>query len=135
VIYSQRDLAGVITNMALYNGNFAGNSFGYYLTTPSGQTWYSDSMLNTDGQADHMVAFQGNGEQFQLPGNAAGPFLTTDYLLGWEDTDSSSWDWDYQDMVLMTSEITPVPEPATMLLFGTGLIGLAGLGRKKFFKK
>ena len=35
----------------------------------------------------------------------------------------------------ISADYQPVPEPTTWLLFGTGILGLLGYGRKKFFKK
>lgn len=38
-------------------------------------------------------------------------------------------------IINVSGKVAPVPEPTTMLLLGVGLIGAAGLGRKRSFKK
>jgi len=41
----------------------------------------------------------------------------------------------YGQVAISSITVDPIPEPGTILLLGIGLLGLAGFGRKKFFKK
>lgn len=104
------------------------NRFGFYYGVHTGgasgtadYTYFSDPSLNTVDVGDQHVAVEWNGIS-----------LVKIYL---EDLRTSAADWDWMDMTVSGNDLKPIPEPATMLLLGSGLIGLAGIGRRKFFKK
>ncbi len=83
--------------------------------------WYSDTSLNSDG-AHHIYSYNYNGDSI-LP---AGTYI------GFEDLINGG-DWDYNDatFLLTNTSVTSVPVPAAAWLFGSGLLGLAGIARRR----
>jgi hypothetical protein len=90
---------------------------------------------SSDGDQHAYVTSYGGGN---IPGTSINPGVGT--FVGMEDLDSTNGgDWDYNDdqfvltgVTAGTTSIPSVPEPTSIALLGTGILGLAGAVRRKF---
>ncbi|KJR99527.1 MAG: hypothetical protein VR65_16265 [Desulfobulbaceae bacterium BRH_c16a] len=109
------------------NGNTIGSfgpAFGFFITDGN-EYFYTEDDKN--GGVAHALAYHLNGIEYSIPygpdyfRGKGGP---DDYLLAFRGNDGFT-------PVFLVEDVRPIPEPATMLLFGLGLASFAGLARRK----
>lgn len=105
------------------------NSFGFHLVDAEGSENYWVKLFNDTFDTGYLAL---NGDDLVFGDNSINkidPYLASTW--GWTSFDKAEVKFSGSGGIdNITLGTAPVPEPATMVLFGFGLIGLAGVGRR-----
>jgi hypothetical protein len=98
------------------------------------KTYYTaPAFYNPDGMPHAKIAAYSGSDYYDPSG--VNRLIAFDHQIGFEDilqdNDQPNPDWDYDDLVFATQGVGVTPEPMTVLLMATGLVGVMGVAYRR----